>query len=116
MLLLAIGHVAHNHGACYCRDVNEISSDGSLGVGCVQSAALGMALAGATALGYCNMYVTAPSPENLTTLFKFAVRGLEALGYREHTGMPLLHHLFELDELQIFVRRALAPCSAGQQA
>lgn len=42
-----------------------------------QSAALGLAIAGALALGYSNIFVTAPSPENLRTLFEFVfkVRG-----------------------------------------
>lgn len=37
----------------------------------VQSAALGLAIAGAIGLGYSNIFVTAPSPENLRTLFEF---------------------------------------------
>ena len=36
-----------------------------------KSAALGLAIAGALALGYSNIFVTAPSPENLRTLFEF---------------------------------------------
>ena len=48
----------------------------------VQSAALGLAIAGALALGYANIFVTAPSPENLKTLFEFAVGGLEQMGYK----------------------------------
>lgn len=35
----------------------------------LQSASLGLAIAGALALGYPNMFVTAPLPENLRTLF-----------------------------------------------
>ena len=44
---------------------------------CAQSAALGLAIAGALGLGYSNIFVTAPSPENLRTLFQFVfkVRG-----------------------------------------
>ncbi|KAJ8540861.1 hypothetical protein K7X08_001677 [Anisodus acutangulus] len=34
-----------------------------------KSAALGLAIAGADAAGYSNIYITAPSPENLKTLF-----------------------------------------------
>ncbi len=37
----------------------------------LQSAALGLAIAGALALGYSNIFVTAPTPENLRTLFEF---------------------------------------------
>ncbi|PNG99213.1 hypothetical protein TSOC_015014, partial [Tetrabaena socialis] len=36
-----------------------------------KSAALGLAIAGALSLGYANIFVTAPSPENLRTLFEF---------------------------------------------
>ncbi len=39
-----------------------------------QSAALGLAIAGALALGYSNIFVTAPSPENLRTLFEFVFK------------------------------------------
>lgn len=47
-----------------------------------QSAALGLAIAGALGLGYANIFVTAPSPENLRTLFEFVFKGLDALGYQ----------------------------------
>ncbi len=36
-----------------------------------KSASLGLAIAGAIMLGYSNIFVTAPSPENLRTLFEF---------------------------------------------
>lgn len=49
-----------------------------------KSAALGLCLAGAVALGYSTILVTAPAPENLVSVFDFVVRGLEALHYREH--------------------------------
>lgn len=39
-----------------------------------KSAALGLAIAGALALGYSNIFVTAPSPENLRTLFEFVFK------------------------------------------
>lgn len=39
-----------------------------------KSAALGLAVAGALGLGYSNIFVTAPSPENLRTLFEFVVK------------------------------------------
>jgi N-acetyltransferase 10 len=55
-----------------------------------KSAALGLAIAGALALGYSNVFVTAPSPENLRTLFEFACKGLEELGYQEHIGESFL--------------------------
>ncbi|KAJ3671187.1 hypothetical protein LUZ60_008613 [Juncus effusus] len=49
-----------------------------------KSAALGLSIAGAVAAGYSNIFVTAPSPENLKTLFEFACKGINALDYKEH--------------------------------
>ena len=48
-----------------------------------KSTALGIAAAGAIAAGYSNIFITAPSPDNVQTLFEFAVKGLVELGYRE---------------------------------
>ncbi|KAG5613420.1 hypothetical protein H5410_024701 [Solanum commersonii] len=49
-----------------------------------KSAALGLAIAGAVAAGFTSIYVTAPSPENLKTLFDFVCKGLAMLDYKEH--------------------------------
>ncbi|KAG5534140.1 hypothetical protein RHGRI_022320 [Rhododendron griersonianum] len=49
-----------------------------------KSAALGLAIAGAIAAGYSNIYVTAPSPENLKTLFEFICKGFDSLEFKEH--------------------------------
>uniref|UniRef100_A0A1D1YUK9 RNA cytidine acetyltransferase n=1 Tax=Anthurium amnicola TaxID=1678845 RepID=A0A1D1YUK9_9ARAE len=49
-----------------------------------KSAALGLAISGAIAAGYSNIFVTAPSPENLKTLFDFVCKGLTSLQYKEH--------------------------------
>jgi len=49
-----------------------------------KSAAMGIIIAGAIASGFSSIFVTAPSPENLKTLFEFIFKGLEALGYQEH--------------------------------
>ncbi|KAK4264833.1 hypothetical protein QN277_025957 [Acacia crassicarpa] len=49
-----------------------------------KSAALGLSIAGAIAVGYSNIFVTAPSPENLKTLFEFVCKGFQALEYKEH--------------------------------
>jgi elongation factor 1-beta len=66
-----------------------------------KSAALGLAIAGAVAAGYSNIFVTAPSPENLKTLFDFVCKGINALEYKEHLHydvvkrmiqMPAVHH------------------------
>jgi hypothetical protein len=47
-------------------------------------------LLGAIALGYANIFVTAPSPENLRTLFEFVFKGLDACGYQEHIDYDLV--------------------------
>ncbi|VAI08814.1 unnamed protein product [Triticum turgidum subsp. durum] len=47
-----------------------------------KSAALGLAIAGAIAAGYSNIFVTAPSPENLNTLFDFVCKGINAMEYK----------------------------------
>lgn len=49
-----------------------------------KSAALGLSIAGAIAAGYSNIFVTAPSPENLKTLFEFICKGFDVLEYKEH--------------------------------
>lgn len=46
-----------------------------------KSAAIGLCLAGAVGYGYSNIFVTAPSPENLKTMFDFVVTGLKAQKY-----------------------------------
>ncbi|EKU20259.1 N-acetyltransferase 10 [Nannochloropsis gaditana CCMP526] len=60
-----------------------------------KSAAVGLCLAGAVAFGYSNIFVTAPSPENLETVFDFVKRGLVALKYQEHLDFEVVqagHH------------------------
>ncbi|KAL9393653.1 hypothetical protein Peur_012938 [Populus x canadensis] len=49
-----------------------------------KSAALGLAVAGAIAAGYSNIFITAPSPENVKTLFEFICKGFDAIEYKEH--------------------------------
>ena len=55
-----------------------------------KSAALGIALSSAIVYGFSNIFVTAPSPENLATVFEFLFKGLDALNYREHTDYDIL--------------------------
>lgn len=72
-----------------------------------KSAALGVAMAAAVAFGYffwlyccfiivnilsrySNIFVTSPTPENLTTLFEFVFKGFDALDYKEHIDYELL--------------------------
>jgi len=47
-----------------------------------KSASIGLALAAAVQLGFSNIFVTAPSPDNLKTLFEFVSIGLELLEYK----------------------------------
>lgn len=56
-----------------------------------KSAAVGLCLAGAIAYGYSNVFVTAPSPENLNTVFDFIKRGLDALHYQEHLDYEMVY-------------------------
>ncbi|TYK10177.1 RNA cytidine acetyltransferase 1-like [Cucumis melo var. makuwa] len=46
-----------------------------------KSAALGIAIVGAIASGYSNIFVTAPTPENLKSLFEFICKALKTLQY-----------------------------------
>ncbi|KAH3764049.1 N-acetyltransferase 10 [Pelomyxa schiedti] len=55
-----------------------------------KSAALGLAITGAIVMGYSNVYVTAPSPDNLRTVFEFVIRGFDALGFHEHQDFNII--------------------------
>ena len=55
-----------------------------------KSAAMGIAVAGAIGMGYANVFVTSPSPENLNTFFQFVLKGFDALGYKEHLDYDLV--------------------------
>merc|ERR550514_1521282 len=55
-----------------------------------KSAALGLAISSAVSYGYSNIFVTAPSPENLTTVFEFILKGFDALGMTEHQQYELI--------------------------
>ncbi|XP_072172418.1 RNA cytidine acetyltransferase-like [Diadema setosum] len=55
-----------------------------------KSAALGLAISTAVAFGYSNIFVTAPSPENIRTLFEFVFKGFDALDYQEHLDYELV--------------------------
>jgi N-acetyltransferase 10 len=55
-----------------------------------KSAALGIALSSAIVHGFSNIFVTAPTPENLITVFEFVFKGLDALNYKEHTDYEIL--------------------------
>ena len=55
-----------------------------------KSAALGICIASAIVYGFSNIFVTAPTPENLKTVFEFIFKGLDALNYKEHTDYDVL--------------------------
>lgn len=55
-----------------------------------KSAALGISVAGAIVYGFSNIFITAPSPENLGTVFDFIFAGLDALNYKEHQDYEIL--------------------------
>lgn len=57
-----------------------------------KSAAMGLCLAGAVALGYSTIAVTAPEPENLVAVFDFVIRGLKALKFQEHTDFSITYN------------------------
>jgi N-acetyltransferase 10 len=54
-----------------------------------KSSAMGLAIASAVVFGYSNIFVTAPSPENLKTFFEFVIQGLKALNYKEHKDFEI---------------------------
>lgn len=55
-----------------------------------KSAAIGICLAGAIAYGYSNVFVTAPSPENLKSVFEFLILGLVAAKFKEHIDFEVV--------------------------
>ncbi|XP_075995531.1 RNA cytidine acetyltransferase [Genypterus blacodes] len=58
-----------------------------------KSAALGLAVAGAVAFGYSNIFVTSPSPDNLQTMFEFIFKGFDSLQYEEHLDYEIIQSL-----------------------
>ena len=68
-----------------------------------KSAALGLIAAGAVSQGYSNIFVTSPSPENVQTLFEFAAKGLESMGYTERVDYSIIQA--DSDELSNAVIR-----------
>ncbi|XP_053201477.1 RNA cytidine acetyltransferase-like [Panonychus citri] len=56
-----------------------------------KSAALGLAIAGAIAFNYCNIFVTSPSPENLKTLFDFVIKGLTAIHLQRNLDYDVIN-------------------------
>ena len=57
-----------------------------------KSAAMGLCLAGAISLGFTNIGVTAPTPENLVSVFDFCLKGLGALKFQEHIDYTIRYN------------------------
>lgn len=57
-----------------------------------KSAALGISIAGALVFGLSNIYVTAATPDNLSTVFQFTETTLEALGYKKNMDFELKYN------------------------
>ncbi|XP_048481373.1 RNA cytidine acetyltransferase [Plutella xylostella] len=81
----------HDQAAALAALINTLADKQSRPPHCLtaargrgKSATLGLAVAAAIALGYVNVYVTSPHPENLITLFEFVLKGLDACLYQEH--------------------------------
>lgn len=69
-----------------------------------KSAAIGLCLAGAISYGYSNVFVTAPSPENLKTVFEFLIKGLQAFNYQEHIDYEVLtEHIGDVGKVVVRV-------------
>ncbi|KAF7633817.1 RNA cytidine acetyltransferase [Meloidogyne graminicola] len=58
-----------------------------------KSTAMGLAVAGTIGLGFSNICVTSPTPENLKTFFEFVLNGFEAIGYQEHADFEVIRAL-----------------------
>lgn len=58
-----------------------------------KSAALGISMAASIAYGYSNIFCTAPSPENLGTMFNILLKGLISLGFKEYTHYIAIHSM-----------------------
>lgn len=71
------------------KNMNAIISL-TAGRGRGKSAALGLSLACAVSQGFSNIFITAPSAENVLTVFEFIEIGLQSLGYLEHKHFELV--------------------------
>ena len=61
---------------------------------------MGLGLAAALAKGISNIFVTAPTPENLSTFFEFCIKGLELLGFKQSLHFEVLRAPVERGERQ----------------
>ncbi|GFQ66947.1 RNA cytidine acetyltransferase [Trichonephila clavata] len=62
----------------------------SSAVGRGKSAALGLAIAGSLSFNYSNIYISSMLPKNVDNIFKFLLKGLDALNYKEDDDFDLI--------------------------
>ena len=72
-----------------------------------KSAALGLAIACAVGYGYSNIFITAPAPDNLKTLFEFVIKGLEAIAFVKTTDFDVVTSTVHGEKVGVFV---CVPC------
>ncbi|XXQ37679.1 RNA cytidine acetyltransferase [Plasmodiophora brassicae] len=70
-----------------------------------KSACLGLAIASAVAYGLSNIFVCAPSVENLSTLFQLVFKGFDALDYAEHVDYEIIKSKTTGDVIKVNVHR-----------
>ena len=75
---------------CIAEKKTESTVSVFAGRGRGKSAAMGLAIASAVVYGYTNIFVTAPSPENLQTFFEFLIKGLECMNYQPSKDFDVL--------------------------
>ncbi|MES1909141.1 MAG: hypothetical protein MHM6MM_001939 [Cercozoa sp. M6MM] len=88
VLLTCIEALQNTNASAQVQSRATVSVTAARGRG--KSAAMGLALAAAVAHDYANVFVTAPSADNLGTLFAFLVKGLRHLGYVEHADFEVV--------------------------
>jgi len=64
---------------------------------------MGLAISSAIVFGFSNIFVTAPSPENLKTFFEFVISGLKSLNYREKIDFDV-HFSTDVDMKSVVVK------------
>ena len=64
---------------------------------------MGLAISSAIAFGYSNIFVTAPSPDNLSTFFEFVICGLKSLNYQEKQDFEI-HYGDDQDTKNLIIK------------
>ncbi|KAF8763312.1 RNA cytidine acetyltransferase like protein [Argiope bruennichi] len=71
------------------RNILSVSS----AVGRGKSAVLGLAIAGSLAFNYSNIFISAMCYKNVSTVFKFLLKGLDVLNYKEDDDFDLIQSI-----------------------